>query len=726
MKKRNQSKSRSSDQTAASTGHLPTKKKRQPGPTQFPVPDPTNAGDSQPVFPYRPDIDGLRAIAVILVMFFHAFPNLFPGGYIGVDIFFVISGYLITGIIGQEIGNANFSFADFYARRCVRILPALFIVTLSVLAAGIITMLPDELVNLGEHLTASAGFFSNFLIYSETGYFAAVADEKPLLHLWSLAIEEQFYLIWPLVLVAAASVKFARTPIAVILLIATLGASIWIVDASNQHALGFFMLHTRLWELAAGGILALNETRLRQFLKARPRIRPHLLLSGLGLALALTTTFAFSKATPYPGWHAILPVLSAVLVIVGGMALPAQGLLSSRSLVFIGLISYPLYLWHWPILAFLRISITEPGVQAKLLAIGLAFLLAWQTRNLLEQPIRRMVRLRQIRAAKVITAGVGILVLIGALGLLTQKGMIQRPGGQATDSHTFYNFLSKMPYPGMSFEPDTAAVKLDNSTLSQFVNAYRKYDVQAIYRADKCNVSVAKPIPAPECLALPTQRQPTIFLWGDSHAEHLYPGLQALYGNSVSILQVTSSGCPPVPAMRLSRQPACFGANDLAIKNIVVSRPDIVVISAIWEDYLKLPKFEEGLLGAIDAIKAAGVKHVVLIGDTPSWYPTLYQILARSGKIGENRPNYLFQPYLRRMKSGEGRMMELERKSRAFVYISLIDRLCRTDDCVIRVGPNDNEDLITFDYGHLTKSGSEYVVKNILARELDKYFQVRK
>jgi peptidoglycan/LPS O-acetylase OafA/YrhL len=635
---------------------------------------------------YRPDIDGLRAVAVLLVIFFHAFPKAVPGGYVGVDVFFVISGYLITGIINREISTGCFSIADFYARRCRRILPALFLILVSVWAMGALLLLPDEFTNLGAHLLAAAGFVSNFLLLHETGYFAAVAEEKPLLHLWSLAIEEQFYLIWPVVLVAGAKWGLSRIGIAAVLCVFSLILSIWLVDIGERAELGFFMLPTRLWELAVGGLLAIGEPRIRQFLSAAPRLRLQNLLPGLGLAILLVAAFKFSRNTPFPGWHSGIPVVAAALVIVGGIDKSRRGFLGSASMVFIGLISYPLYLWHWPLLAFLRIVETEPGRAEKFAAIGLSFVLAWLTRKYLEQPVRRTVLSGQpimgTRAA--IMVGAGSLAVVGAIGLATHASLIHRP---------------------------------EQDELVGFLNAYRNYNAQQLFRIDRCDVESRLPHePMPECLV----RQPgqaAIFLWGDSHAEHLYPGLAAAYPQGVSILQVTSSGCAPLLGHRSGRS-ACDQANQIAIARIVEQRPDVVLISGLWTDYVDLQDFDRKFHATMAKLRSAGVKSIVVVGGVPQWHPTLYQILARRRLVGQTMPERMTNKQLGNVQRADSHLVRLRQESQDFAFVSLTDRLCEATECLIRVGGGQQENLIAFDYGHMTRSASEHVVGKFVAPEI--------
>jgi peptidoglycan/LPS O-acetylase OafA/YrhL len=328
---------------------------------------------------YRPDIDGLRAVAVLCVLAYHAAPQALPGGFIGVDIFFVISGYLITGIIASDLARARFTLAGFYARRIRRIFPALALVLAATLAYGALVLLPQEFSLLGRDTAAGAAFVANLAFWSEVGYFDRDAATKPLLHLWSLGVEEQFYILWPLLLAALHRGGAIRLwPLAAL---AALSLALCLGLAGTASA--FYSPFTRLWELAAGALLALA---LRQgWNPPRPAA-----LSLAGLALILAPLALLNHHMPFPGWRAIPPVLGTVLLIAAGPAAPANRALAWRPAVAIGLISYPLYLWHWPLLAYAHVihqgRPLKPLLVAALVAVAIA--LAWATWRFVERPIR--------------------------------------------------------------------------------------------------------------------------------------------------------------------------------------------------------------------------------------------------------------------------------------------------------------------------------------------------
>lgn len=368
---------------------------------------------------YRPDIDGLRALAVLAVIGFHAFPELVPGGFIGVDIFFVISGYLISGIIGKGLANGTFSFADFYVRRIRRIFPALTLVVACCLLAGYFLLLADEYKQVAKQAISGLFFVANFALWTEAGYFDTAAELKPFLHLWSLGIEEQFYLLWPVLMwLLWRSGKPLALAIGGLAGLSFLANVIGVEDAQVTT---FYWPHTRVWELLAGAWLAARQSGVGGV----PRNARLADLTGiLGLLLLLASCFALDRTLLFPGYWAALPVLGAVLVIrAGPHAWSNRLLLSQRAMVFIGLISYPLYLWHWPLLTFPRIINGGETVSlVRLSAVALAMLLAWLTYALLE----RKVRFRPSWHVPASLVAVALGLAAGAHVVRSQEGMADR------------------------------------------------------------------------------------------------------------------------------------------------------------------------------------------------------------------------------------------------------------------------------------------------------------
>lgn len=365
---------------------------------------------------YRPDIDGLRAFAVLSVVLYHAFPTQVRGGYVGVDVFFVISGFLISSILLKELAEGHFSLANFYSRRIRRIFPALAVCLAVVLASGFVYLLPLELAQLGKHVFFGAAFLSNIAIWSEAGYFDVAGTLKPLLHLWSLGIEEQFYIVWPALLWTIVRVP-AAGPLLTVIFTASFSVNVWL--STNSVADDFFLPIPRVWELLAGAGLAYRN---RIVIAARVRF-----WISLGGSVALLIAAAvFTPELHFPGWPALLPVTGAVaLILAGPEAIVNRTILSHRAAVFVGLISYPLYLWHWPLISYAYIF-RHGDEPTPLMAIGLvavSFCLAWATYRFIECPVR-FGRHRRGRTRTVIAC----MAALGACGLVTwvMSGFPQR------------------------------------------------------------------------------------------------------------------------------------------------------------------------------------------------------------------------------------------------------------------------------------------------------------
>ena len=360
---------------------------------------------------YRPDIDGLRAIAVLSIVVFHAFRSLANGGFVGVDIFFVISGFLISKHIWEEFDAGTFSIRTFYARRIRRIFPALSIVLLACVMMGWVILTPGEYEQLGTHVAGGAAFLANIIFWKESGYFDRAADTKALLHLWSLGVEEQFYIVWPWFLVL-----FRRyTRHLGWALLGVLGASFAysMVVVRHDVVADFYSPLTRFWELAVGAGLA-HMTVHKPVISAMGRS----FISWVGLSLILSAVFLLDPGYAFPGAWVLLPTLgTACMIYAGEDAWLNRQVLSLRLLVWVGLISYPLYLWHWPLLSFARIMESQTtAVGARFWLAVASVVLAWLTYKLLERPIRS----RRLSRSTVVILCL-TMFLLGAAGLIVRK-----------------------------------------------------------------------------------------------------------------------------------------------------------------------------------------------------------------------------------------------------------------------------------------------------------------
>ena len=476
---------------------------------------PTNLSQSK----YRPDIDGLRAVAVLAVIFFHAFPKYMRGGFIGVDIFFVISGYLITTIILEGLDGGSFSFSGFYSRRVRRIFPALIVVLVASLVFGWSFLLADELNQLGKHAAAGAGFISNFTLWSEVGYFDNLAETKPLLHLWSLAIEEQFYIFWPVLLWFAWKRKFNLLTVTIVIF--AVSFFLGVRGASRDMVAAFYSPQTRFWELLSGGILAWGtlykkdsatevKHKIGAFLsrliyrEKQDDDRQTLAdaLSIAGLLLLLYGFWGIKKELIFPGTWALVPVLGAVLIIAAGdNAWVNRTILSSKVAVWLGLLSFPLYLWHWPLLTYLRMAEGEvPSYAKRTLAVLLAVFLAWLTVRFIEKPIR----FGSGRNALRVSVLCGVVFLIGLVGYLGsradfshshryEKLAVKRNGSEHAFGSSLYWYEGKQDwlFLGNGYQDTVAKLKLAivpsdeemearRATFSRIAEAGAKYGAKSV------------------------------------------------------------------------------------------------------------------------------------------------------------------------------------------------------------------------------------------------------
>ncbi len=455
---------------------------------------------------YRADIDGLRAIAVLSVVIFHAFPAYLNGGFIGVDIFFVISGFLISGVVVEGLSQNNFSFLEFYRRRVWRIFPALLLVLVATLVLGWFVLLANEYAQLGKHVAGGAGFVSNLLFWAEVGYFDNAADTKPLLHLWSLGVEEQFYLIWPVALWLASTRKFKLLGLTLVVVVMSFALNIATVPL--DRAASFYSPFTRFWELTLGAALALLSHQRKLFPGRDARVVNNV-LSILGAGLIAAGLVLINKQSQFPGWWALFPALGATLLIAAGHASWLNRfVLSNRLLVWVGLISYPLYLWHWPLLSFA--SVIESGPlprEIRLAVVLLSFLLAWLTVKFLEHPIRFR---RHARPGRVTFALVALMAAVGVAGL-----GIHAAGG----------LESRHP--------------LQEQSWSKWPDKLGHHD-ECIAMMGRLGRSVGY------CSIQDIDRNPDIVIVGDSHGNQLFPGVEkALDGTAENVLNLGAGPCLP-------------------------------------------------------------------------------------------------------------------------------------------------------------------------------------
>jgi peptidoglycan/LPS O-acetylase OafA/YrhL len=550
---------------------------------------------------YRADIDGLRGLAILAVVTFHAFPKLLQGGFVGVDIFFVISGFLISNIIFDNLDSGSFSFKDFYSRRIKRIFPALIAVLLFCLIFGWFLLLPDEFMALGKHVTAGSGFLSNFILWREVGYFDGASETKPLLHLWSLSIEEQFYILWPFFIWLIWK-KRSRV-LSAITIVALMSFLFCLIQVHNAPAQAFYSPVARFWEILIGSLLA-YLLKYKPSLVAHKSLQQANLKSLVGFILVCVGAVFLNKQSVFPGGWALLPTFGTFLMISAGPeAWFNRIVLSNRILVAVGLMSYPLYLWHWPLLTFTRIlNFNPPSYAVITLIVVMSFLLAWLTNILIEKKIRFLrhwVLPPAMAMSLASVAGFGFFVF-------QKEGLIS---------------------PAQKEMPDILRANLDQISWEKyFHDISEKYppcepqkirNLQLMFNKDivRCRQTVKN------------NSKHSIALIGDSHAEHLFAGIAQEISPHENLVYFTGS-C--MPFLGLTGE-GCQNMNETLEHIIAEPSVHTVIIAGYWGYDLRLPIFrwmvdsknldrfgffKESLEKTMRALVSAG-KNVIFAYDTP-------------------------------------------------------------------------------------------------------------
>ncbi len=709
----------------------------------------------------RRDIEGLRALAVLVVVVGHVMPAALRGGFTGVDVFFVISGYLIGMHLLEDIQAGRFSFLRFYGRRARRILPALITVLLAVWGVGWMVLSPAELAALGKHIAAATVFSNNVLLWSQIGYFDKAATTKPLLHLWSLGIEEQFYLLVPLLLWLGSSGRQASVRWVTRLTLLSLLLTVLRVTPS------FYLLDTRFWELGAGVLLgylrlhagavrdgtaalgragyrelvgcavALMFTAMLRFGSRQEPWSAAVLLSDGGLAalfvLGLSATqlarayrrkgtwqplvelyqrheralreaaalagaalmgtaVLATSSIAWPGPQTLLPVLGTVLIIAAGPATGLSRVLGCRPLVFVGGISYPLYLWHWPAIVFWRMVSYDASVAGNLVPVLAAVLLAWATRACIESPVRFGTLCGVVvPRAPVWAVSLGLL-MTGAIGV---------------------SAVATAGYPAR-FSPALRAIA-----------DWSMPRGEASWRVTRCYFDPAMSISfAAECDPAMRPGVPRVLLWGDSHAAQLYAGLMSLHEREdFDVIQWTAAGCPPTRSEFALEEPTCPAVRAWALRELSIAAPDTVLVAAAWELYLERGVPESTIVSAmlddIRWLQASGVRRIVIFGPGPTWNESLpvdvfrYMSLRRAARIPERLGRV--STAVRHLEAA----LAAQAAATGVVYVSVLDEFCDSQGCRT-LGREDapHPDLLFRDRDHLTDSGSRLLMAAAACRIL--------
>ena len=637
---------------------------------------------------YRREIDGLRALAVLPVILFHAGFQTFSGGFVGVDVFFVISGYLITSIILAELEQGKFSIINFYERRARRILPALFLVMFACLPFAWFWLLPSDMKSFSQSLVAVSFFASNILFWMTSGYFDTAAELKPLLHTWSLAVEEQYYVLFPIFLLLTWRLgKRWILALLSVLFFVSLAAAQW--GAYTHPAFTFLLLPTRGWELLIGVFVSfyladrrekinqsINQSN-NQTIKQSNNQTIKQSISIIGLLLITYAVFSFDKNTPFPSLYALIPTCGAAFIILFAEPKTLVGkLLGSKPFVGVGLISYSAYLWHQPLFAFARLrSVEEPN---KLVFCGLAIasvFLAVFSWKFVETPFRNRIYFNRQKIFLISAFTSCVFIFIGFIGHLNRG------------------------YPSRFTEDQLSVL------------AFTTYAYQDIYRQGSCFLESEQTQNAftSECQAVSAEN--AILIWGDSHAAALSFGFRKVLPN---VIQYTASGCPPIIDEVVSWRPKCKDINDFVSNEISRQKPSRVILHANWSLYAD-QKPTLNLQKTIDFIRVKSpLSKITIIGGVPQYKPSLpvFMFLNDKSLLG----NSLLESYIvGDLNKLDNLFADLARRNEVS-FFSAIQALCSDTKCQATASYNNVTMPTAWDYGHLTEAGSFLLAEKIVSK----------
>lgn len=625
-----------------------------------------NTKTTQEGTPYRADIDGLRALAVLPVLFFHFHIKLFSGGFVGVDIFFVISGYLITQIIFADLKRDRFSIVTFYERRIRRIFPALLTVLAVTTLVAFTVLLPAEVEDYGKSLMAATISFSNVYFWSESGYFDAPASLKPLLHTWSLGVEEQFYLLFPLLMAWLYRNHRRYLPhVLIVAALASFGAAVYVMQTNPSSA--FYLPHLRAWELMIGAMLAIGM--FPPLLKSWQRE----LAASVGFALIVFAVLTYTAATPFPGLNAVAPCVGAALILAAGQhgTTVVGRVLSLKPIVWVGLISYSLYLWHWPVIVFqntnaLIVSGLSPRAT-KVVLFALCLLLAWLSWRFIEGPFRAGPR-KPSRAFifKAALAGSIAAIALGA-SAIALDGLPSRFKPEALKAASFLQYKGTNPNPAKCF-------------------------IQATNKFEDFNQT--------NCLHQDPKKK-NYLLIGDSHANHFWRGLAA--DPSINVMQASASLCTPTIDQRLDADPGCTRLMNYMFSDFLPKHQvDKLIIAAYWKES-DIPAVKRTLAWA----KQRNIE-VILFGPIVVYDSPLPRILATA--IQQNDTTVIASHRIQTVQELDNKMKAVALAENT-AYVSLYDQICPAGgQCRVYAQPGIP---LLYDYGHLTEEGSLLLIDEL-------------
>lgn len=630
---------------------------------------------------FRDDVNGLRALAVVAVVLFHFKPSLLPAGFAGVDVFFVISGYLMTGAIFPKVEAAAFSLAGFYWGRAKRLIPALLALAAVLLIWGYFNLLPLEYKQLGEHAASALVFASNLVLYSESGYFDSSSHLKWLLHTWSLSVEWQFYLIYPLIIMAVVRTMGAKAGRWSIVLMMGLSFVFATWASYRFESFAYYMLPARAWEMLIGGVVYLYPIELKGLKKVATALA--------GLMLIIGSLLALDSHTPWPGQWALLPVLGTCLVIAAGVT--GSRLARNGLVAWLGKTSYSTYLWHWPICVYLYSNGLAELPLAVALGVGCSFVLGLVSYLTVEnigtqrRHPRAVVNGRQAKARRPAAIVAFCMVLCAGMGVVNSNGAAYR-------------------------------VKGDIKALSEITNVYEHFDFKKNIRYGECH-SVPREVGFAQCIE---RRGKMLFIWGDSYAAALYQGLlnaRDQYYTDYGIAQMTDGNGPPffsVPGKTDEGKPVQQANND-RLDAVAINKPDVVVMT--WLVFgSNAPQKAQTLAmlqQTVNRIKGVSpLTKVVVVGPVPHWNGNLSSMVLDYWAKNKTLPPAYMTHGLNPDVAAWDDYLKHSVPTIGATYVSAYDIFCGADGCLSRLG-DDAADLPFVDFGHLTKNGSIYLLDKI-------------
>lgn len=640
---------------------------------------------------YRPEIDGLRAVAVMPVILFHAGIEGFSGGFVGVDVFFVISGYLITGLIAEDLSKGQFSLVDFYERRARRILPVLLLVVAVSSIFSYRWLAPAEFTDFSKSALWLSFFASNIYFGGATGYFDPTSEMRPLLHTWSLGVEEQFYVFFPilaiLILRTGSRLSFGLT-----LSVIAIMSLAWSQSGLQSNPSGsFYLIHSRAWELLVGALCAL-------WLKSDRRPSESNIFASGGLALIAIAVFAYDESTPFPGIAAIIPVMGSALVILFANPTSLVGaVLGARLPVGIGLLSYGAYLWHQPVFVFSRVRLGEDPSETTMLMLALiSFGLAYLSWRCVENPFRLRGSNELLSRRDMFVAGAAglMLMLAGSAYVINKAGL---PNRAAPSGLTFAELSDQRLAPNYGLQKGCGFASRDSEVCRTAAN-------------------------------------PKVLLWGDSYTMHLAQAFKNSDGE-VPFAQVTISQCAPIYGVAQSGSlisaEECIEFNDQVmdwlktqgnLKYVVLSTPLTVLWNTIYDRSGVAYKpnddtiIKDSLLNTVRLIHEMG-KKVIIVSPTPANGKHLGRCLVHASTFGEpeNACDFAASKLTNGTKTAMAFLKEVEPHVPVF---SLIDLLCSKGVCHTNIEGS----FVFRDWGHLSREGSEVIGRkyNLMGRVMRK------